>query len=262
MIKFTEVKSDIQTNKYAVIISGGPGLSSLTVHSLDLLKRSLNLVYVDFHGTNDVPYERDATYEELANALKGQLQKRFSSSSKVFLIGHSFGGFFASSVADLDFVKGLLCLAVPFSKSTVQAVNDCYSRSMTPALAKAEKAFDEKKDDQSFREWLAEYGRLYFLDDSGRDLILSDKVSARFYLANTNDILKGDAILDEVSHLKKLKVLIAGKQDGLIPASNLESDARKGHFQFLIIDGASHFMTFDQPEVVARLIEEQIATVK
>lgn len=262
MIKLTHIPSDTKTDRFAVIIAGGPGLSSYTLRSLDILKRSLNLVYVDFHGTNDVPYLKDASYEELVEAFRKSLAQNLFVDSEVFLIGHSFGGFFAASVANLPIVKGLFALGVPFSKETVQALSDCYSRSMNPALAKAEKHFDEKKDDQSFREWLAEYGRMYFLDDRGRDLILEDKVSAKFYLANTNDISKGEALLDQLATLKKLKVMVAGKQDGLIPARNLEEDAARGIFQFLVIDGASHFMTFDQPEVVARLIEENIATVK
>lgn len=262
MIKLTEIKSSIETNKYALIIPGGPGLSSLTLRSLDLLKRSLNLVYVDFHGTNDVPYEKDATFEELCSELERSLNRSIFLYSEVFIIGHSFGGFIATAIAKIPAVKGLFCIGVPFSKTTVQALNDSYSKRMTPALSKTEKFFEDKKDDQSFKEWLAEYGEMYFLNPEGRELLLKDKSSAKFFLANTADISKADGLLDEVTNLRKLKVMIAGKQDGLVPFRNLEEDARRGRFQFFTIDNASHFSTFDQPEIVARLIEENIATVK
>lgn len=262
MIKLTQIESDINTSKYAVIIPGGPGLSSLTLRSLNLLKRSLNLIYVDFHGTNDVPYQRDATYDELVSSLEKTLSLKFDSESEVFLIGHSFGGLFAASLAKLTFVKALFLLGVPFSTETVRIVNDCYAKNMNSTLSKAEKLFDERGDDQSFKEWLAEYGEMYFLKPEGRNLLLNDKVSAKFFLANTADIKRGNDLLCQISSVDKLKVAIAGKQDKLIPSHAIQSDAVKGNFKFLEVDDASHFMTFDQAEKVASLIENNIATIR
>lgn len=262
MIKLTQIQSDLKTNKYVVIIPGGPGLSSLTLRSLDLLKRSLNLVYVDFHGTNDIPYQSDATFDELVFSLEKTLSLNFDSESEIFLVGHSFGGLFAAALAKLPLVKALFFLGVPFSTETVSFVNDCYAKNMNSTLSKAEKLFDEKGDDQSFKEWLAEYGEMYFLKPEGRGLLLNDKVSAKFFLANSSDIKRGDDLLSQISSVDKLKVAIAGKQDKLIPSRAIQSDAVKGNFKFVEVDNASHFMTFDQAEKVASLIENNIATIR
>jgi pimeloyl-ACP methyl ester carboxylesterase len=66
---------------------------------------------------------------------------------------------------------------------------------------------------------------------------------------------------DGLKRIKKQKIFIAARQDGLLSVPDLEMDAHRGGFQFLTVDNASHFLTFDQPEQVARLIEECITAV-
>jgi len=262
MIKLTQVASDVETRKYAVIISGGPGLSSLTLRSLDLLKRSMNLVYVDFHGTNDVPYNEDASLEKLSVAAEKELRHSLPLDSDIFLIAHSFGGFFASILADLLPVKGIFCLSVPFSLGSLESVVENYARKATPSLKNAEAEWVKNRNDETFKKWLSEYGELYFINPKGRDLLLNDKSSARFFLANRSDASDKEYLLDNLAQKKILKVFISGKLDSLISEKALEKDALRGGFQFLTVENASHFLTFDQPEKVASLIEQNIATVK
>jgi len=52
------------------------------------------------------------------------------------------------------------------------------------------------------------------------------------------------------------KLFIAGKQDKMLPESVLKKDADLGGFNFVSVNNASHFVTFDQPESVAGLIED------
>ena len=52
------------------------------------------------------------------------------------------------------------------------------------------------------------------------------------------------------------KLFIAGKQDVMLPETVLSEDAASGGFNFISINNASHFVTFDQPESVAGLIED------
>ena len=262
MIKLTQIASDIETNNYAIIISGGPGLSSLTLRSLDILKRSMNLIYVDFHGTNDVPYVEDASFEKLTQNLSVELESILLTSSKIFLIGHSFGGFFVASLAQKLPIKGIFCLAVPFSQESLEGAVENYARKKTPSLKDAETEWNRNKTDEAFKKWLSEYGELYFINPKGRELLLNDKSSARLFLANRFDASEKEYLLDNLAPKKILKVFIAGKLDGLISYKVLEKDASRGGFQFLTVENASHFLTFDQPEKVASLIEENIATLR
>ena len=74
MIKTTRLNSTIENSPILVIIPGGPGLSSLTLRSLDCLNERFNLIYIDFPGCNntdlnDNPYTKDQTFEELSNGV-------------------------------------------------------------------------------------------------------------------------------------------------------------------------------------------------
>lgn len=262
MIKLTQICADKKTNSYAVIIAGGPGLSSLTVRSLDLLKRSLNLIYVDLQGTNGTSFIKGCTYEGLILTLKNELRKVVPLDSHIFTIGHSFGGYFASSLVDLDFARGVFCLSTPFSKESLVAATGNYNKKKTKALTEAESQWAEKKDNESFNKWLSEYGDMYFLLEKGRELLLTDRSSAEFFLSYRSDAGRLENLLGSLAATQKLKVFIAAKQDGLLPEQQLEEDARRGGFRFLSVDGASHFVSFDQPEIVASLIEKCIATLK
>src|SRR5690606_27694454 len=222
----------------------------------------MNLIYVDFHGTNGVPYVEDASFEKLVHVLVYELEATLLISSEIYLIGHSFGGFFASAIVERLPVRGIFCLAVPFSQASLESAAENYAKKMTPSLRAAEAKWAKNKTDETFNEWLSEYGELYFINPKGRDLLLSDKSSARFFLANRSDTSEKEYLLDNLAQKKILKVFIAGKRDGLLSESALEKDASRGRFQFLTVDNASHFLTFDQPEKVASLIEENIATVK
>lgn len=75
MIQLTNVASTIENNPNLFLISGGPGLSTMTLRSLDILSRSFNLFYIDFPGTNGNPYLRDKKFEELSDELGNLISK-------------------------------------------------------------------------------------------------------------------------------------------------------------------------------------------
>ena len=55
-----------------------------------------------------------------------------------------------------------------------------------------------------------------------------------------------------------MKLFIIGEEDKLLNAKFLEQDAKWGKFDFKSIENASHFVMFDQPDMVATYIEERI----
>lgn len=252
MNKLTKVGSENNKSPTLVLIPGGPGLSSLTLRSMDILCRSFNLLYVDFPGVNGNPYISDLTFDELSHGLQVELQKI---SGPKYVLGHSYGGFFAASLSLKMKVDGIICVATPFSEKSLVAASENYAASKSQELSSAEEDWEKLRDDKSFSKWISEYGELYFTKTDGRSLLLDDKVSARFFLANRSDALQKEALLPLLKLDKTKKLFIAGKRDGMLPEEVLKEDADRGGFIFKSVNNASHFVTFDQAEIVAGLIE-------
>lgn len=255
MIKLTSVKSEKQNAPKLFIISGGPGLSSNTLRDLDILKRSFDLMYVDIQGTNGSAYIGKKSFAEIASALADVV---VNESGEKFSLGHSFGGFLAAELFIREVVSGLVCISTPFTKEALSAANDNYNLNKTSALSEAEIGWSKNQDDASFSKWLSEYGELYFKTPKGKDILQNDKVSANFFKDNRSDVLDKEFMLGLLAQFGNKKVFIAGSDDKLLPVSILENDSQIGKFDFNQIEDASHFVTIDQPVMVAKIIETKL----
>lgn len=252
MIQLTKLKSEMENAPKLVIISGGPGLSSLTLRDLDLLKRSFELVYVDIQGTNGSVYAGKKSFNEIASSLTEIISKELGTK---FALGHSYGGFLAAELLIRESVSGLVCISTPFSKASLVSANENYNFNKTASLVEAESNWAKKQDDLSFAKWLSEYGDLYFKSLRGKDIILNDKVSANFFKDNRSDVIDKESMLEILQRIDRKKIFLAGKDDKLLSVNILREDSLLGKFDFFEIEDASHFVTIDQPEKVAGLIE-------
>lgn len=255
MIKLTRISSSTINAPKIFIIPGGPGLSSLTLRSLDLLSRSFELIYVDLQGTNGSSYKGKKSFSEITTLLAEALRKE---SGVKLALGHSFGGFFASEMLLREVVSGLICISTPFSIEALTFANENYVANKTSALTKSELEWAQKQDDPSFAKWLSEYGALYFKTPTGKELLLKDHVSAAFFKDNRADVLDKESMLASLSKIERPKIFIAGRNDRLLSSKILKTDAQVGKFSFFEIDDASHFVTVDQPVKVAGVIESQL----
>lgn len=255
MIQITKIESATATAPNLILIPGGPGLSSLTLRSLDILARSFNLHYVDFPGTNGNPYLEDKGFNELTSEL---INKISEVDGKKFVLGHSYGGFFAAEILLKEKCDGIICISTPFSEEALLSANDNYEKYATPELKNAEELWGKEQSDLNFAKWLSEYGELYFVSSEGKNLILNDKVSAKFFNSNREEAASFELMLSKLSLISKMKLFITGEEDKLLNADFLEQDAKWGKFDFENIKNASHFVMFDQPEMVASYIEERI----
>lgn len=255
MIKLTRVSSAIANAPKIFILSGGPGLSSLTLRDLDLLSRRFELIYIDHQGTNGSVYLGPKTFSELSTALFEIIKNE---SGEKFILGHSYGGFFASEMMLRKAVSGLICISTPFSKDALLTANNNYTANMTSELSEAEVYWSENQDDKSFAKWLSEYGVLYFRNTKGKDILLVDKVSSSFFKDNRADVLDKESMLVSLGKIEGKKIFICGKDDRLLPSTILKGDAQLGKFDFFEIENASHFVTIDQPESIASLIENEL----
>lgn len=255
MIKLTRVASFDNNAPKIFMIAGGPGLSSLTLRDLDLLKRHFELIYVDMQGTNDSKYQGKKSFADLSSALVEIVKEE---SGVKYALGHSFGGFFASELFLHKAVSGLICLSTPFSQASLSSANENYEANKTSNLAEAESSWSHKQDNSSFARWLSEYGFLYFTNPKGKNLLLTDEVSFQFFKDNRSDVLDKEVMLDSLSKVEGAKVFIAGQEDKLLSVNLLKNDSQRGGFQFFAVENASHFVNVDQPEKVAGLVESQL----
>ena len=258
MIKLTRVQGP-PSSPTLVLIPGGPGISSLSIRAMDILSRSFQLIYVDFPGTNGNPYDKDRSFDELANGL---VQAISNIPGEVITVGHSHGGFFAVKAAITNkHISGVVCISSPFTDQCFQAAVENFRSRKTPTLIAAEKSWDADPSDKTYALWLAEYGELYFSPEklaSGRELLANDPCSHKAFLHNQHDVKLMGALLDEFSHWQRPKLFLS-EDKGMIPTSALKKDADQGGFSFEVIQGSSHFVMFDRPEDVARSIEKQFA---
>lgn len=252
MIKLTKVSTENIKAPTLVLIPGGPGLSSLTLRSMDILSRSFNLLYVDFPGVNGNPYIKDRSFDELSHALQMELQKV---NGPLYVLGHSYGGFFAANLSLKMKLDGIICVATPFSEKSLVAAGGNFNANKSQALTDAEVEWSEQQDDKSFAKWTSEYGELYFTNPDGKYLLLNDKVSAKFFLANRSDARQKESMLSLLKENNMKKLFIAGGKDIMLPIEILREDASRGGFDFKSVNNASHFVTFDQAEIVAGQIE-------
>lgn len=254
-MKLTRVSSLAKNAPKIFIIPGGPGLSSLTLRDLDLLKRNFELVYVDMQGTNDSEYQGEKSFSDLSSTLTEIVKEE---SGLKYALGHSFGGFFAAELFLREAVSGLVCLSTPFSQASLSSANENYEANRTECLTEAESAWSQKQDNPSFAKWLSEYGALYFINPKGKNLLLTDEVSAQFFKDNRADVLDKETTLDLLYKIGGIKTFIAGQDDKLLSVNILKNDSQRGGFEFFTVENASHFVTVDQPAKVAGLIESQL----
>ena len=157
-----------------------------------------------------------------------------------FVLGHSYGGFFAGKAFVEGIVDGLVCVATPFSKQTLSKTGENYRAHMTDALVRAESLWNEKQDDKAFAKWLSEYGVLYFKNPEGKSLLLNDKSSAQFFKDNRSDIQFLESLLTLLAQSNGKKVYISGEDDKLLMSENLKKGSDLGKFDFYEIENENH----------------------
>ena len=94
-------------------------------------------------------------------------------------------------------------------------------------------------------------------------MLLNDLTSFQSFSSLLPVISKNSEKKDFIRMLKnysKPKLFLAGSDEVLFTIENLSQDAKDIGADFKVIKSAGHFVTFDQPEAVAKQIEDFIST--
>jgi pimeloyl-ACP methyl ester carboxylesterase len=260
-MKFTRVAGPVGAPTI-YLIPGGPGLSSNTLRSLDLLCRSFSLAYIDYQGTNGARLDASRDVYEIADEIAKVIS---ADGNDAIVLGHSFGGLLAGLVAIRHrSLRGVIFVSTPFSERAFEEVRHHYILSEVSG-SKAETDWSNRPSLGTFKAWVADYGSLYFRSanaERGRSMILDDPASSElFQLYGGVTKTLGKELLKLLPKVTFKKFFI-GDRWGLLPGPHQEADAKRIGADFYLVEDASHFVMFDQPESVAQLIEAKFATQK
>jgi pimeloyl-ACP methyl ester carboxylesterase len=86
-------------------------------------------------------------------------------------------------------------------------------------------------------------------------LILADTTSFRTFLAVRTAWNPGGDHIRRLRELAMPKLIISGAEDRVLPAALSQSDAEAIGARFHVLQRTGHFPTLDEPEAVARLVE-------
>lgn len=252
------IKSDKLNAPTIALIPGGPGLSSQTLRSLEILKSSFNLVFIDPPGTGASEVNTAAlSYSEALSEIGNALAKY----NDLILLGHSFGGIQAADLIASKTVRaaGLVCLSTPFSEQSWNSIEQQYAKRKSEKLNKAEIDFENDSTDMNFKRWLASYGPLYFAETSreaGEALLLHDKASASVFMEVGKDAVRHQTLLALLNEIQLPKIMIHGSADLLVPESAIRRDSNAGGFDYHLVDNGGHFLSLDAPEQIKSILEK------
>lgn len=245
------------------VFPGGPGLSSKTLRSLDPLSRSFGLSYLDYQGTDGTEYDSKLSTLDVAHRL-ADLINGDNATSRI-LLGHSAGGIIAGLAAPLvQKLSGVALLSVPLSNDSFNAVGQNYQLSKA-AKSDAAKAYEQSPTLDTFRNWVASYGDLYFMPANvarGAAMLQADPSSFPFFYSHNVELRDAALVAREqlASVSARAPILYIADTMGFLPVAEQRRDSDSIGADFKEVPDASHFVSFDQPESVARLVELKFAT--
>jgi len=95
-LNFVQSTADAKLKPVICFLPGGPGLSSQTLRSMELLKRSFDLAFIDPPGTGSSPGTPAANFNEVVDSLNVAIKNL---NREIILVGHSYGGIYAGALA-------------------------------------------------------------------------------------------------------------------------------------------------------------------
>lgn len=262
-VHFVPGEHPLSSSKPALVfIPGGPGLSSRTLRSLEILKRSTDLFFVDPAGTGTTSAIQAPSFEGMVESIEKELMSL--GHRPLLLVAHSFGALYAIELVRRGYLnlESLFLIAPALTPKSYQIATENYLRHLTPEMKAAAEQFEKAPSDTHFAHSLATYRTLYFCPsnaEAGYHLLLEDRASAAsFSLIQTISRASTNRFLEALTEVRLSKTILVSTCDQLLSFDQLKSEAELSGSRFLTIDGAGHFIGLDRPEKVAELIEDQL----
>ncbi|RYZ91671.1 MAG: alpha/beta hydrolase [Proteobacteria bacterium] len=126
-------------------------------------------------------------------------------------------------------------------------------------MDKASELFEREPNNNNFRNWIANYGVLYFASINvgrGKEMLMNCKTNLKAFDDCGAEASQKENVLLDLKSLSIPKLFIAGAADQLVTVESARSEAEAGGFDFVGIENAGHFMMFDEPLKTADVIKK------
>lgn len=258
------VKGNTASKKIVLFINGGPGLTSLDIASIDMLgwrenlEKEFAVAYYDQRGTGNAQGNIDPnsiTIEQYIKDLKSivQIIKNQYPQAKVFLMGHSFGGFigqkFLLNLQNQDLINGWINIngstIVDIDKEWIyrlQFLEELAQEKINEDLEKWSEALEWTQNNnpiltseqkQQWREFIGQPGEGILPEENisitvGEGLRIvfasSYNIFPAYFSSNLNEVndllyenIKGTDLIPVLYKIKLPVLTLWGKYDDIIP---------------------------------------------
>lgn len=262
-LNFVQGRSKSISLPVICFVPGGPGLSSETLRSMDFLKRTFDLAFIDPPGSGAARGSPAANFNEVIDSLRQSIKKL---NRPVILVGHSYGGIYVGALALIaDFpLKGVVFVDTVLIPEGWDVVERQYAQFAGEDYQKAKQAFKDAPSEETFKNQMVQSSFMFFQPDyieSGRQLISRDRMGWRSAMAIESDPSETMEFAKNLKVLQIPKITIAGEFDRILPADFLKKQAAEVNSKFFLVH-SGHFPTFENPEEVARIFEAQFSSKK
>lgn len=244
------------------VLHGGPGMDSSYFRPfLDPLSERLSLVFIDARGCgrserlDPSQYTMDGMIEDIERLRRDEGQE------KIFLFGHSFGGFVALhySLRFADRVRGLILVSTAADTSFSAELQKSIERS--PDVVKAQQRYlRSQRADDDFKRFLLGNIPVNFVDPErcrAHDVIARIRPSAACFEQMKLTDLKRYSVVHRLQDIHVPALVIAGEGDLVVPPAYTKklADGIAGS-TFATIPRAGHFPFIENQQEFVRAVEE------
>jgi proline iminopeptidase len=246
---------------------GGMGLDHTYFRPwLDPLGENAQLIYFDHRGNGRSAPPRDWSgldhrgWIEDADALRARLGYE-----KIFLFGHSYGGFLALEYA-LRYAERLhglvLCNTAPAFDYPEVAIANAENRGTPGALdALGHVLAQRAPNDEAAGQWWRQIFPLYFHRPEAAVLEgVADRIRYRHEAWNRSifELMPGFNVVDRLSQIHVPALVLAGRDDWIMPVREGAERLHAGlpNSQLVIFEQSGHFPWIEEPEAFLTTVRQ------
>ncbi|HLR41753.1 MAG TPA: alpha/beta fold hydrolase [Pseudogracilibacillus sp.] len=259
------IENGLVKNKPVVfLLHGGPGGTHLSFKPyLNELSNKVQLVYIDQRGCGSSADEDPESYTLENNVEDLEALREHLGLSKIWVLGHSYGGMVAMSYAlkYQDNLSGLLLITTSPSYRFIEKAKQYVEKEGN----EEQKFYAEKLWNGNFQSYeeLQQYYKvmdsLYSIKSQNKENLSRPKVKRSYEALNKGfgDFLRTFDIVDKLNNIKIPTLIIAGKHDWITPVSENHTIHEKiSDSSFYILENSSHNVFADEQDKFNKIVSE------
>lgn len=266
-----EVKDGTIIDKPVIfIVHGGPGGSHLGFKPyLSELANKAQLVYIDQRGCGSSNEEDPDSYTLENNVEDLEALRKYLGLSKVWILGHSYGGMVAMSYAVKyqENLLGLLLVATaPSYRFLEKAQKYVEEKGTSEQKFYAQKLWEGSfQSEEELQQYYKVMNPLYSVNSKDKASKSRPEVKKSYKALNKGfgDFLRSYDIIEQLNHITLPTLIIAGRHDWITPVSENQTihESIKDS-TFYVLENSSHSVFVDEHDEFIKIVEEYLTEYK